>query len=401
MLLVQTILANKQKHNDIKSWILLALFWYLLASLSVPSLMGSSLIALLTLIVTIYLYHEKFIGAYIASIIGWILFVAPYLIGTLISSLPDKSLIGLYDAVRAIALFYSIVVISRNSTGDQIIKSAVYCQVILAATIFIIFIVLSFQSDGMLLRHNSLLLSNIGNLHEFANLASICLLVLLCLYVSKACREKKLIVAIICMFVVIAATFSKSNYISIILCIGYLFLGSKLRRVWYLVIFICVMAYIYFIFLCVGDCGLPARIKGTLLSRQGIYGDTLSLVSMHPWFGYGINTFKYSSGIMHPSGVPFIMPHNIYLEQLYSWGVFGVVSFYLGLTIILSKANHQHYNPGYSDKFLETLGHTLLIYCFSRGFLDFKFFSFHYLALIIFSLGLVLSRRCYSQSTAA
>jgi O-antigen ligase len=382
---------NRNNNPAVKSWLLLGLFWYFFASLSVPSLMGASTIGFLILIITLCFYREHFFSIYLITGPGWIMLLVPFISGAIITFLPGKSFVGLYDAGRAIVLFFSIVIIVTNSTQNQIIRSAVYSQFLLSAVVFSIFLFVSIQSGVFLLRYNPLLLKNIGNIHEFANLSVICLLVLLCLHASGAYRGKILFVLVLSMLVVIASTLSKSNFISIIICSIYLVIGVKYKRVWYLIIFLFVIVFIYYIFICAGDCNVPKEMKGTLLSRKEIYSDTLALVLKHPWFGYGINTFKYTSGIIHPSGDPFIMPHNIYLEQLYSWGIFGTVSFYLGLAVILRKENREISHINHSKDFLTTLGYTILVYSLSRGFLDFKFFSFHYLSLIIVSVALIIS----------
>ena len=211
-----------------------------------------------------------------------------------------------------------------------------------------------------------------------------------CLYVSGACREIILIPAIFAMLVVIYFTTSKGNYISIGLCGIYLAFGMKYKRVWYAVLCLFLLGYCYLFFLCAGDCNVPASIQNTFLVRKEIYANTLALIYEHPWFGHGINTFKYSSGLNDPTGAPFIMPHNIYLEQLYSWGIVGTLLFFSGLIIILKKACKKPVRNLDSNKYLTMLGYTLLVYSFSRGLLDLKFFSFHFMALIMFSVALVV-----------
>ncbi len=342
------------------------------------------------MIVALWQFRQDFVEACKAIKYGWLLFVAAFLVGTIISGHPAKSIIAFYDALRAIVILFSLIAIVTNLPSRQIISSAKYFYLFSATVIFAICIVVGFQGETFTLRYNTVLTQHIGNLHEFANLAAITLLVMVCLYVSGACREKILIPAIFAMLVVIYFTTSKGNYISIALCGIYLAFGMKYKRVWYAALCFFLLGYGYLFFLCAGGCNVPESIQGTLLVRKEIYTDTLALIHEHPWFGHGINTFKYSSGLNDPTGAPYIMPHNIYLEQLYSWGIVGTLLFFSGLIVILIKACKQPVSSLGSSQFLTALGYTLLIYSSSRGLLDLKFFSFHFMALIMFSLALVV-----------
>jgi O-antigen ligase len=363
---------------------------YFLASLSVPSLLQSSATGILIIIVALWKYRKDFVEVYKAIKSGWLLLIAAFLVGAVTSGHPSKSIIAFYDWLRASAILFSLIAIVTNFKSGKIISSAKYFYLFSAVVIFLIFIYVGFQGDTFTLRYNQVLNQNIGNLHEFANLSAITLLVMACLYVSGASKEKILIPAMFAMLVVIYFTTSKGNYISIALCGVYLALGIKYKRIWYVALSCFMLGYVYLFFLCAGSCNAPAAIQSTLLSRKEIYADTLALVYEHPWFGQGINTFKYSSGLNDPSGTPYIMPHNIYLEQLYSWGIVGTLLFFSGLIVILYRTSKKPVRDLRSNKFMTTLGYTLLIYSFSRGLLDLKFFSFHFMALVMFSVALVV-----------
>ena len=105
----------------------------------------------------------------------------------------------------------------------------------------------------------------------------------------------------------------------------------------------------------------------------------------HPWFGHGINTFKYLSGI-EVWGVTLIMPHNIYAELLFSSGLIGSLLLCLGFILLYRKAV-----PVY-EGFLGLTGQALLLYALLRGLLDMKLFSFEYLGLLFMGLGLLYAR---------
>ena len=394
------IVYSSHTRDAVKSWLTLVLVWYFLASLSVPSLLQSSATGILLLIVALWKYRQGFVEACKAIKSGWLLFVAAFLVGAIISEHPGKSIIAFYDALRAIVILFSLIAIVSNLPSRKIISSAVYFYLFSATVIFTILIYVGLRGETFTLRYNTVLTQNIGNLHEFANLAAITLLVMACLYVSGACREKILIPAMFAMLAVIYFTASKGNYISIVLCGIYLAFEMQNKRVWYAALCFFLLGYGYLFFLCAGGCNVPESIQSTLLVRKEIYTDTLTLIYEHPWFGHGINTFKYSSGLNNPAGAPYIMPHNIYLEQLYSWGIVGTLLFFSGLMIILIKTCKKPVRNLGSNQFITTLGYTLLIYSFSRGLLDLKFFSFHFMALIMFSVSLVVIGKCSLRNPA-
>ena len=138
----------------------------------------------------------------------------------------------------------------------------------------------------------------------------------------------------------------------------------------------------------------------TLVIRKEIYRETLALVFEQPWLGHGVNTFKYVSGIQLGTE-PLIMPHNIYLELLFSLGITGSALFVGGIAAVFASCRVQaddRAQPSKAKRFLRLLGLALFVYVAVRGLVDLKLFSYGVFSIVAIALGLTCPWR--SSDTA-
>ena len=371
--------------------------WYLPLALTVPSTLQASGSGLLVILIALVCCRKQFVLAWKHTRPSWLLIAAAMLLGLLFSDLPDKSITGFYNAARAFMLFFAVFAIFSSLHATSLLQSATVINVTAATVISILFLVLTIAGNSLQFRNNMLLIQNIGNLHEFANLTAVCLLMLACLYAANTRKKTWLLLPLSLMLTVLIFTTSKGNWISVLLCMCYLLCRKNYRLAWYTVMILCLLIYTYIFFLYPADGYMPPTLENTIHIRQQIYTDTLRLVSDHPWSGHGINTFKYTSGLTDPTGVPYVMPHNIVLEQLYGWGAAGTLLFFLGLGLLVLTNGKTTSGDTTASAFLYLSGNTLLIYCLSRGLLDLKFFSFHYLGLLLFASALIIASRHFNQ----
>lgn len=381
------------KHKALNDFLLLLMLWYLLLALTVPSLLQASSVAILILAFALTGYRKPFVAVWQHTKFAWLLVAAAFLVGLVSSGMPVKSLTGLYHGLRALALFLSVSAILSSLPGPLILNTAKYLNIAAAIGLFMIFMAIGIASGSFSLRANTLLTQHIGNLHEFANLTAVSFLMLACLYFTDLKTKLWLIPPALLLSVTLLATTSRGNWAAVLLCLCYLCCRNSYRFIGYGVLALFLAIYIYSFFICTDNCSLPISLQSTIHARQSIYTETLALFSQQPWTGHGINTFKFSSGLIDPVGDRYIMPHNIYLEQLYAWGILGTGLFFSGLIGLTARFNHLASAKNTTATFLHLSGATLLIYCLSRGLVDMKFFSFHFMGLLAFALALMDAAR--------
>ena len=373
--------------------------WYLLLALAIPSILQASTVALLLVFLVLVFYRTGFITAWKHTTIAWVLIALACLIGLISSEMPGKSVTGLYNAIRAFAVFFAVFAVTTRVSSRLLLKTATLVNIAAAFGIFVVFISVSIAGDAFLFRQNAYLIQHIGNLHEFANLAAVNLLLLGCLFYIQPEKKYWLIIPVILLITVLLFSTSKGNWISLLICLCYLATAYMKRALWYSLLALFLLAYFYIFLFCDQDCYLPIALESTIRDRQDIYANTLALIAEQPWTGHGINTFKYASGMTDPTGEADIMPHNIYLEQLYGWGITGTVLFFCGLGMLTRSIKIIRPAGSETSDFFYLSGNTLLIYSLTRGLLDMKFFSFHYLALLTFAAALVFSAHYVSAET--
>ncbi len=90
-------------------------------------------------------------------------------------------------------------------------------------------------------------------------------------------------------------------------------------------------------------------LSGQIATREHLYRKALDLLGDYPVFGTGIGGFSYHSGIMS-------YPHNIVLEILAEYGVFGLTMFFILFSYLYSKVR-KHIK--------KSIGLLLVIFVFS------------------------------------
>ncbi len=383
------MIASNTRNKELIEFLLLCMLWYLPLALTVPSLLQASGISLLIIAAALIGYRKPLTAVWKRTKHAWLLVAAAFIVGLASSDMAAKSLTGFYNAMRAFAVFFSVSAIIAYLPGSVVLNSAKYLNLSAAIGIFMVWITIGVTGDSFSLRYNAVLSQYIGNLHEFANLAAVCFLMLASLYIANLKTKHWLILPAALLMIVVLATTSKGNWASVLLCLCYLICINKFHYIWYVTLTLFLAAYLYIFFFCTDSCSFPLSLESTIQIRQSINADTLALFSQQPLTGHGMNTFKYSSGLINPAGEPYIMPHNIYIEQLYAWGLLGTGLFFTGLAWLIASVKNPAPVKNTTSLFLHLAGSTLLIYCLSRGLVDLKFFSFHFIGLLAFSLALM------------
>lgn len=380
----------------------LFIFWMLLASLAVPSLLPSGAMGLGLIGLILAVDREACAEAWKQTRWGWLLVGLALVLGTLASDQPARSVKGVYDIVRGFGLFFVASALFARSPRGQVLTSAQLTFSLLAFLMLGIAFAMAAHGGQLWLRDNLLLQEHIGNLHEYANLAGIIALVLACLRVVMGQRKAAITLALLAACVTVLMTTSRGNILALLFCLSLIFCVSKRRYLagWLAALLIFALSYGYVAFSSAGDC-LAGWCPGeTLVIRKQIYRETLALVFEQPWLGHGVNTFKYVSGIQLGTE-PLIMPHNIYLELLFSLGITGSALFVVGIAAVFASCRmqaHDRRQRPEAERFLRLLGLALFVYVAVRGLVDLKLFSYGVFSIVAIALGLMCPWR--SSGTA-
>jgi O-antigen ligase len=358
----------------------LFIFWMLLASLALPSLLPSGAMGLGLVILVFATGREACARVWQQTRWGWLLLGLALLLGMLGSDQPARSVKGVYDVVRGFGLFFVASALIAQFPRAQVMTSARLTFSLLAFLMLGAAFAMASHAGQLGLRDNKLLHEHIGNLHEYANFAVIIALALTCLRVVMVQRKATVTAALLAACVTALMTTSRGNILALLFCLSLIFCVSKRR---------------YLAFFSASDC-LAGWCPGeTLVIRKQIYRETLALVFEQPWLGHGVNTFKYVSGI-RLGHEPLIMPHNIYLELLFSLGITGSTLFVAGLAAVFGSCRMQaddgRQQSG-AERFLRLLGLALLGYVAVRGLVDLKLFSYGVFSNVAIALGLMCSWR--------
>ena len=370
----------------------LVLFWCLLTTVMLPSLLNFLTVSILFCISTSILVANSIRENFRQTRIIWIGLLFFVIIGMVFSELPGKSTKAGYDVVRHLILFYFITPLFRRCTDKEIVKSLSYFSVFISYVFLLIVIYAQYREGSMQLRGSPLGQSIWGSHNLLSTGITIFLILTMCLITLRSISIKLSVLIIFPLIYAIAFTLSRGNILSVIVIATFLiFHYFKLPKSILLGLFLTMLisyCYLFFVFPCEnGSCNLG------IYPRQYIYQNTLDQIIEKPIFGHGLSVFKIISGIQE-GGVNVVMPHNLILELLYSVGIIGSLIFIATLTA-------WFYKSGWTFSLLIRshnlplpiiIGTSLFIYLSIRGMFDLKLVSSQTFGLLAIVYSLFYSR---------
>lgn len=126
----------------------------------------------------------------------------------------------------------------------------------------------------------------------------------------------------------------------------------------------------------------------TLHVRSHIYSQLLEAWAQRPFIGWGAATYKYVEAAA-VNGYQFLYPHNLYLEALFSLGVFGSILLSAWLLKALSNIN---FRAAVNDPAMSFVL-AALAYLSIKGMSDMNLMSYHTVGLFAICFGLLLGYR--------
>ena len=376
----------------------LVLFWCLLTTVMLPSLLNFFTVSILFCISTSNLINENIKEQWRQTRTTWIGLSLFLIFGMVFSELPEKSTKASYDVLRHLILFYFITSLFKQCSDRDIAKSLSYFSLFISYVFLLIVIYAQYREGSMQLRGSPLGQSIWGSHNLLSTGITIFLLLTMCLITLKSISIKLGLLIALPLIYAIAFTLSRGNILSVIVIATFLiFHFFKLPKSILLGLFFIMLigyCYLFFIFPCDdGSCNLG------IYPRQYIYQNTLDHIIEKPIFGHGLSVFKIISGIQE-GGVNVVMPHNLILELFYSVGIIGSFIFLVTLTT-------WFYKSGWTFSLLIRshnlplpiiIGISLFIYLFIRGLFDLKLVSSQTFGLLAIIYSLLYSRKPLADS---
>jgi O-antigen ligase len=328
----------------------------------------------------------SFKEAWIWGKVGLVLILASFVLGLVLSEKTGKSLKGFSDALRAFASYFAgFCVISRYRHDRPMVNlntvSAFFMVVLIA-----IYIILAIVANDLFLRQNTHVYEWFGNLHEYANIVTICLIVRLAIF-RTGDLDAPSIIGMTALAIILIYSDSTGNWLAFSFA-STLLVALKCRPLiitWLACLAITISILIYTLYFSTEPCASNICSSESSLKRMELYGETILLIREHPWFGHGLATFKHLNKIELFGGYA-LMPHSIYLEVFFSMGLIGGTMFFLGLVIAATKGIRTVKSSG---AIIYKISLALFVYLLLRGLVDFKWLSIEYLGYLLFLLGCI------------
>lgn len=324
--------------------------------------------------------------------LGLFFIAAALLLGVCLSVLPGRSVKGLYDTLRGgLALFPLAYLVSIR---EQELWIRLKIGFWIAAAIFGGFF-LAGLTLGPVYLQREYFHQSFGNVHTYAT--GLGLLFLVAITIGFFDRQASSLQRGLCLLLAIAVALASWHLVSrgTVLAMGLALLAVgclRFRPLRWIVAGVGVMGLIGGAWVVLSgqwQGWQPNASAGDFSSgRLAIYAGSLSgWWSEAPWFGFGINTFKFLD-FGQVLAARQAMPHSIYVELLISLGLCGSLLFLAGVGLVVRKV------CGAIDGLDKTvvLGFALVAYVLGRGLVDLKLWSFSFAAMLLAGAGLVLGK---------
>lgn len=283
-------------------------------------------------------------------------------VGLFFSSNYATSIKGTIDLFRGFLAGTAIFILLNSRQGAQLLFVAAITSL---ATVFFVHL---FSADS-LLRSEAIFSMELEWFAHPARLGGICFLIMLCaIYSLKETPLKNNLLIQITIFITYLQIELWASSRGPILCailaitLGYIFIRLKIKAMIVSILAILTGAPIIFMIISnitnrgMGDSG-----------RFELWRHTISIWQESPWLGFGNNVFKKIPN-QYLQGGQLQMPHNIYLEVLFSGGVLSLTIFMAAILLIFSLIRKNRHE-------IRVISAAALIFFFLLGFFDIKFFS--------------------------
>lgn len=366
--------------------LVLACTLYCLAAMSLPSAYGASVAGLVALVGA--LRGGMWRVFYVRYRAGLWTLIALVAINAIFARFPAKVAPGVGELLRSVLMMLPAMYVVQYCSRQEALIALKAMVALVAVGCFSIYVLHAGSPDVM----NAIYdwsFAQIGNVHNLVNVATMAVLALVVLlaFERNAGLRAGLVVVLGTMVWFLVLLESEGTYLALLLT-ACAWGALRLTGLWRAMALLGILAGLlgYVLLMMRPDAGHAAQgvNLGGFEVRSMINARLLELVAERPWFGHGINSFKYVTEAA-VNGVAYIHPHQIYLEALFSLGIVGCVV--LGAALVgffrFSCRLAMLREP------LPMLGFLVVAYMAGKGLTDMKFVSVQPLGAVLLGAGLM------------
>lgn len=385
-LMVPTSVGEADERGVVERTIVLVCTLYCLLLIALPSTYGTSIAWLIALVGALrggvwrgfYARYRIALGAMFGLV----------LVNALAARFPAKVAPGVGELIRSVSFMLPAIYVMQHCSR----QAAVLVLKVLAGLIVLGCVAIYAFHAGSPDVTNAIYswsLDHIGNVHNLVNVSAMAVLALVVLAVFEPVPWQRAglvaMLAFMLWFLVVLESEGTLLALLITACAsGAVRFTGGLRMLSALGVVAGVLAYAALMVWLGAGGAAPGGAPGSFEIRAMINTRLLELVAEQPWFGYGINSFKYVAEAA-VDGVMYIHPHQIYLEALFSFGVVGCIV--LGAVFWgffrLSSRQLILSQP------LPMLGFLAAVYMAGKGLSDMKLMSVQPLGIFMLGAGLI------------
>ena len=324
--------------------------------------------------------------------------VALVLVNALAARFPAKVAPGVGELMRSVSFMLPAMYVMQHCSRPSMVLALKALVGLIVVGCVAVYAFHAGSADVMSAIYNWSLV-HIANVHNLVNVAAMAVLALVVLAAFEPVRWQRVCLVAMLAFMLwfLVVLESEGTFLALLITAcawGAVSFRGGLRLMSALGVAAGVLAYAS-LMLWLGAGGTaPGESPGSFEIRAMINARLLELVAEQPWFGYGINSFKYVAEAA-VDGVMYIHPHQIYLEALFSFGVVGclLLAAMLWGFFRLSSRHMVLSEP------LPMLGFLAAVYMAGKGLSDMKLMSVQPLGIFMLAAGLIaLPASCARRS---
>jgi len=385
-LVVPTSVGAANERGVVERTIVLVCTLYCLLLIALPSTYGTSVAWLVALVGALrggvwQGFYERY------RVALWVMF-GLLLVNALAARFPAKVAPGAGELIRSVSFMLPAMYVMQHCSRHAVVLVLKALVGLIVAACIAISAFHAGSADVMSAIYEWSL-AHIGNVHNLVNVAAMAVLALVVLAAFEPNRWQRALLVVLLGFMLwfLVVLESEGTFLALLITAcawgGVRFTGG-LRMLSGLGVVMGVLAYASLMVWLGAGGAASGESPGSFAIRAMINARLLELVAEQPWFGYGINSFKYVVEAA-VDGVMYIHPHQIYLEALFSFGVIGCIAFAAMFWGLFRLSSRQLI----LSEPLPLLGFLAAVYMAGKGLSDMKLMSVQPLGIFMLGAGLI------------
>ncbi len=389
LFMAPTCVGGADERGVVERTIVLVCTLYCLLLIALPSTYGTSAAWLIALVGA--LRGGAWRGFYERYRLALWGMAALVLVNAIAARFPAKVVPGVGELIRSVSFMLPAMYVMQHCSRHAVVVVLKPLVGLIVAACVAIYAFHAGSADVMSAIYEWSL-AHIGNVHNLVNVAAMAALALVVLAAFEPNRWQRAVLVVLLAFMLwfLVVLESEGTFLALLITAcawGCVRFTGGLRMLSALGVAVGVLAYASLMVWLQAGGVAPGASPGSFEIRAMINVRLLELFAEQPWFGYGINSFKYVSEAA-VDGVMYIHPHQIYLEALFSFGIVGCVA----LTAVFWELFRLSSRQAILNEPMAALGFLATVYMAAKGLSDMKLVAVQPLGVFMLGAGLMAGR---------